>query len=457
MSRASSGNLVVHPLPYAMPALHWFENIRHLPLPVMLTSGNPHHPASRYEILSAGPHHILNTNGPHTSVTDTKSGQVSSTDANPFEVLEEFCPVHPPGLNDEYRFPFTGGAIGYFGYELLNPRKSQDIKQKIKLPDMLVGIYDWALVVDHQAETTNVIFRDCSETFQQEILAYLENKAEQQRSPFVLDSSFTSNVSKAEYLEKFNRIINYIHAGDCYQVNLAQCFSATCRGDSLNAFLRLQKIADAPFAAFLEDREHSIFSFSPERFLQVKDCKVITQPIKGTRPRDADPMKDAANRHDLESSQKDRAENLMIVDLLRNDLGRICSTGSVKVESLFEVQSFTNVHHLVSTISGTLEKPADVFGLFSACFPGGSITGTPKIRAMEIIEELETAPRSVYCGAIAYIDHNGNMDSNIAIRTMVRDGSSIHCWGGGGIVADSKGEEEFQETLDKISILLNNL
>jgi para-aminobenzoate synthetase component I len=423
----------------------------------MLTSGNPHHPASRFEILAAGPNHILTTNGSYTSVRDTRSGQVFSSDGNPFDVLAEFCPIYPRHPNDEHEFPFTGGAIGYFGYELLSPSKSQSDKQKIDLPDMLVGIYDWALVVDHQTETTSVIFRDCAEAFQREILECLQGNVEQLRAAFVLDSPFTSNFSKAEYLEKFDRIINYIHAGDCYQVNLAQCFSAKCNGDSLDAFLRLQKIADAPFAAFLEDGEHSIFSFSPERFLQVKDCKVVTQPIKGTRPRNTDPRIDAANRHDLESSHKDRAENLMIVDLLRNDLGKICSTGSVKVESLFEVQSFTNVHHLVSTISGTLTKPTDVFALFAACFPGGSITGTPKIRAMEIINELETAPRSVYCGSIAYIDHNGNMDSNIAIRTMVRDGSSIHCWGGGGIVADSKGDEEFQETLDKISILLNNL
>ena len=139
------------------------------------------------------------------------------------------------------------------------------------------------------------------------------------------------------------------------------------------------------------------------------------------------------------------------------DLGRVCATGSVQVDSLFEVQSFTNVHHLVSTISGRLDSPRDIFPLLAACFPGGSITGTPKIRAMEIIDELETRPRSVYCGSIAYIDHNGNMDSNIAIRTLVRDGNSIHCWGGGGIVADSQGHDEYQETLDKISILLNNL
>ena len=457
MSKVSSGNLVVHPLPYSLPASHWFEKIRRLPLPIMLTSGNPNHPSSRYEILAADPYSILKTQGIHTSITDTRNGNAFSSQENPFHLLAEYCPVQSHAIADEHALPFSGGAIGYFGYELLDPQRKPKGQGELSLPDMLVGIYDWAVVVDHEKQQTKAVFRDCDKVRRSEILEHLQNNVREKLPAFTLNSPFISNFSKDEYLEKFQRIINYIHAGDCYQVNLAQCFSAQCHGDSLDAFMRLQKIADAPFAAFLEDGEHAIFCFSPERFLQVKDRKVITQPIKGTRPRSADPVIDAANRHDLESSHKDRAENLMIVDLLRNDLGRVCATGSVQVDSLFEVQSFTNVHHLVSTISGRLDSPRDIFPLLAACFPGGSITGTPKIRAMEIIDELETRPRSVYCGSIAYIDHNGNMDSNIAIRTLVRDGNSIHCWGGGGIVADSQGHDEYQETLDKISILLNNL
>ncbi|MES2624581.1 MAG: aminodeoxychorismate synthase component I [Pseudomonadota bacterium] len=456
MSKVSSGNLVVHPLPYVLPASQWFERIRHLALPVMLTSGNPDHPSSRYEILAADPLFVLKTHGVHTSVTDTRSGQTRSSTDNPFDVLATYCPVSRQNIAEGHELPFNGGAIGYFGYDLLNPGKPKK-QPEINLPDMLVGIYDWAVIVDHDTKQTNVVFRNCEDSRQLEILATLQNNTSKKFPAFMLNSPFISNVSKEQYLEKFNRIIDYIHEGDCYQVNLAQCFSAKCEGDGLDAFLRLQKIADAPFAAYLENDDQSVLCFSPERFLQVKAREVTTQPIKGTRPRSADPATDAANQHDLETSQKDRAENLMIVDLLRNDLGRICETGSVKVDRLFEVQSFTNVHHLVSTISGRLESPDNVFDLMAACFPGGSITGTPKIRAMEIINELETTQRSVYCGSIAYIDHNGNMDSNIAIRTLVRDGNSIHCWGGGGIVADSKGNEEFQETLDKISILLNNL
>ncbi|MGA0807375.1 MAG: aminodeoxychorismate synthase component I, partial [Pseudohongiellaceae bacterium] len=274
---------------------------------------------------------------------------------------------------------------------------------------------------------------------------------------FKLLGRFSKDISKHGYGMAFDKIASYINAGDCYQVNLAQCFSAHCKGDSWTAFRRLQGRANAPFAAYLEDGGQAVLSFSPERFLRVERGEVMTQPIKGTRPRSADPAQDRANRIDLETSTKDRAENLMIVDLLRNDLGRVCAFGSVSVENLFETQSFTNVHHLVSTVKGRLERADDVFALLAASFPGGSITGTPKLRAMQIINELENMPRSVYCGAIAWIDFSGDMDSNICIRTLVKDGNSIHCWGGGGIVADSDGPSEYQETLDKISILINNL
>jgi para-aminobenzoate synthetase component 1 len=276
-------------------------------------------------------------------------------------------------------------------------------------------------------------------------------------SSFALGSPFVSNYTPEQYLQRFRRIIDYIHAGDCYQVNLAQCFTAACSGDAWAAFLRLQQRANAPFAAYLQDGEQAVLSFSPERFVRVENLEVMTQPIKGTRPRSADPEQDLANRIDLETSTKDRAENLMIVDLLRNDLGRVCAFGSVSVENLFETQSFTNVHHLVSTVNGRLERAGDVFALLAASLPGGSITGAPKLRAMEIINELENMPRSVYCGAIAWIDVSGNMDSNICIRTLVKDGDRIHCWGGGGIVADSDGPDEYQETLDKISMLIDNL
>src|SRR5690606_2995866 len=324
---------------------------------------------------------------------------------------------------------------------------------------MLVGIYAWAIVRDMHKQQCFLVTRDLAPERRDALLQLLESTpaTAEAAADFRLLGPFSSNFTQEAYLQRFARIIDYIHAGDCYQVNLAQCFSAPCSGDSWAAFLRLQQQANAPFAAFMEDGERAVLSFSPERFLRVTDGEGLTQPIKGTRPRSADPEQDRANRIDLEPSTKDRAENLMIVDLLRNALGHVCSFGSVEVEQLFETQSFTNVHHLVSTIKGRLEKASDVFRLLEAGFPGGSITGTPKLRAMQIINELETMPRSVYCGAIAWIDASGNMDSNICIRTLVRERDRIHCWGGGGIVADSDGAEEYQETLDKIAILINNL
>jgi para-aminobenzoate synthetase component 1 len=456
MSPASGGQLAIHPLESGRPAAAWFEQIRHLPLPVLLASGASSHAAARYDIITAGPRTVLRTEGQRT-VVEPDAAASFTVDEKPFDVLARYCPIDAVGQGSD--LPFTGGAIGYFGYELLHSVNRIDYSDKpaLGLPDMLIGIYDWAIVIDGQTQRTVLVCRDADAKRQQQLLAMLRAAPKTAAAEFKLTAPFESNFSKPEYLKRFQRIIDYIHAGDCYQVNLAQCFTARCVGDSWAAWRHLQAKVNAPFAAYLEDGARAVLSFSPERFLRVHDGEVLTQPIKGTRPRSHEPLHDVANRLDLEGSDKDRAENLMIVDLLRNDLGRVCATGSVSVENLFETQSFTNVHHLVSTIKGRLADPRDVFKLMEACFPGGSITGAPKLRSMEIINELETSRRSVYCGVIAWIDRSGNMDSNIAIRTLVRSGDKMHCWGGGGIVADSQGDEEHQETLDKISVFIRNL
>lgn len=452
---------VAHPLPYLHSAEYWFETIRGLPMPVLLASGSSEHRAARFDIVTADPEIVLRTRANQTQVRPARGAAWQDEAGAPFAVLARHCPLQPR-LSAEHpasHLPFTGGAIGYFGYELQHGLNGIDWSDKrhIALPDMLVGIYQWAIIVDHQQHQSWLVLRDTDDDYARQLHARLDMGPQTSAGTFTLRSPFASNYTLDGYLQRFNRINDYIHAGDCYQVNLAQCFSATCEGDSWTAFRRLQQRANAPFAAYLEDGAQAVLSFSPERFLRVTNLDVMTQPIKGTRPRSADPEQDQANRIDLETSTKDRAENLMIVDLLRNDLGRVCTFGSVSVENLFETQSFTNVHHLVSTVKGRLGQASDVFQLLAASFPGGSITGTPKRRAMEIINELEDMPRSVYCGAIAWIDRSGDMDSNICIRTLVKDGSRIHCWGGGGIVADSDGPSEYQETLDKISILIDNL
>lgn len=459
MIKSSGSAPVMHLLPWSVSAEQWLARVRPLGLPVLLSSGSSAHDAARFDIIVADPDIVLRAGDEGVMVEWPASGQTRLESGSPFEVLARYCPLlADAGYQIDCDLPFSGGAIGYFGYELLHGRNHIDRsdKPRLALPDMLMGIYPWAIVRDRQREQCTLVLRGVTPERSRRLLDLLDSEGPE-AGEFRLRGGFVSNFSREAYLERFTKVIDYIHAGDCYQVNLAQCFSAACEGDSWTAFLRLQERANAPFAAFIEDGEQAVLSFSPERFLKVEELGVLSQPIKGTRPRSEDPATDLANRIDLETSTKDRAENLMIVDLLRNDLGRVCRFGSVGVERLFETQSFTNVHHLVSTITGQLEKAADVFPLLEASFPGGSITGTPKLRAMEIINELETMPRSVYCGAIAWIDVSGNMDSNICIRTMVREADRIHCWAGGGLVADSDGGSEYQETFDKISFLIDNL
>jgi para-aminobenzoate synthetase component 1 len=264
-------------------------------------------------------------------------------------------------------------------------------------------------------------------------------------------------MSRQQYASAFARAQQYIQAGDCYQINLAQRFSSRFQGDPWQAYRQLREVAAAPFSAYMQHDDMALMSLSPERFLKVDGSTVTTSPIKGTIGRGNDAQSDQQLAKQLLLSEKDRAENLMIVDLLRNDLGKSCKPGSIKVEQLFELQSFETVHHLVSTITGELDSGQHALDLLAACFPGGSITGAPKIRAMEIIEQLEPDRRAVYCGSIGYISYDGQMDTNIAIRTFLCEQHSIHCWAGGGIVADSRCEAEYQECLSKIARFMKNL
>jgi para-aminobenzoate synthetase component 1 len=271
---------------------------------------------------------------------------------------------------------------------------------------------------------------------------------------FALVSPWQANMSQREYMQKLHGISDYLRAGDCYQVNLAQRFSAQYTGDEYQAYLRLRKANQAPFSAFIRIEDSVILSISPERFLAVNGDKVQSKPIKGTRPRSNDPACDQANIDALLASEKDQAENLMIVDLLRNDLSKSCQADSVEVPQLFQIESFAAVHHLVSTVTGTLVQNCTPIDLLRGAFPGGSITGAPKIRAMEIIEELEPHRRSIYCGSIGYLGLNRDMDTSICIRTLLCEDNNIYCWAGGGIVLDSVAAEEYQESLDKVCKIL---
>jgi len=279
------------------------------------------------------------------------------------------------------------------------------------------------------------------------------------RRPPPPSTALESNVTRAEYETDVSRIREYIAAGDVYQVNLSQRFHATFTGSALALYRRLRARNPAPFGAYLEFAGAQVASISPERFLRLDATTRAAEarPIKGTRPRGATPADDAALARELLESEKERAENVMIVDLLRNDLGKVCRPGSVEVPTLFALESHPTVHHLVSTVTGQLADGADAFDLLRAAFPGGSVTGAPKIRAMEIIAELERAPRGLYCGAIGYVSATGAMDFNIPIRTIVLQGGSATFHAGAGIVWDSEPAAEYDETLAKARTMIEAL
>jgi para-aminobenzoate synthetase component 1 len=388
---------------------------------------------------------------------------VRNTGEEVFGVLREQLGETATSIPD---IPFAGGALGYWGYDLArrNNRLQETARDAEHLPEMAIGIYDWAFIVDHQECTARLVSRQrYAETPQllPQILERLQKTsplaATATQAAFKVQGTIRSNLSRDAYRGAFNRVSEYLQEGDCYQVNLAQRFGARAQGDAFAAYLELRSLSPAPFSAFLDWPQVQILCASPERFLQVRQGEVETRPIKGTRARSEDPAEDARLANELRQHPKDRAENLMIVDLLRNDLGKSCEPGTVRVPLMFEVETFSNVHHLVSTIVGRLRAGRSALDVLRDCFPGGSITGAPKQRAMEIIEQLEPNRRGVYCGTIGYVGHDGNMDTNIAIRTLVYSAGEIRCWAGGGIVADSDCDAEYQESLDKAVSMLELL
>jgi para-aminobenzoate synthetase component 1 len=274
---------------------------------------------------------------------------------------------------------------------------------------------------------------------------------------FQLESHFSALTSPEKYRSDFQKIQQYLLQGDCYQVNYAQAFHTICKGHSAFAMQRLLAVSNPRYAAWLSLPEGDVMSLSPELFLRVENRQILASPIKGTAPRLADPVADAEQARALQNSEKNRSENLMIVDLLRNDISQHAITGSVTAENCFVIESLPQVHHLVSHITATLCDDASTLDLLRDCFPGGSITGAPKKRAMEIIAELESTPRSIYCGSIGYINSDGNAGFNIAIRTLLRLGNNLYAWAGGGIVADSDCDAEYQECFDKIGALMKAL
>ncbi len=466
------GNMLKHDLTYHHDSALLFERIKNLAWPMLLDSGqmldvstgNPGSQYGRYDILVAEPFITLVTRGKITTIT--QNGELKTSEEDPFVLLKNILKQYPAPKSE---LPFAGGAVGYFGYDLARriEKLSSNAIAAEAIPEMMVGIYDGAIMVDHRAQKTqwvshalnaptHAIWQALQGSYIQTNdhapsgALNLENKPAQ----FEVKTPITANLSQAQYRLAFDKIKAYITAGDCYQVNLAQRFSAEVTGDSWQMYKKLREISPAPFMAYMDlplnEKEHfQVLSNSPERFIQITGNHVETRPIKGTRPRSSNPEKDLANSNALLASEKDRAENLMIVDLLRNDLSKSCE--KVQVNQLFQLQSFANVHHLVSIIVAKLKVGKTAVDVLRSCFPGGSITGAPKLRAMQIIEALEPHRRGIYCGAIGYVGFDGDMDTNIAIRTAIVCKNKLSFYAGGGIVSDSDASKEYTETLDKAS------
>ncbi len=445
-------------LPYRADSVALFEGLVGEPWAMLLDSGPAAGRRGRYDILVADPMQTLVTRGEWTEIRDRAGTRVSTRD--PFELVrvalgELASPAD--GL------PFAGGAVGYFAYDLARriERLAGHAVDDDRLPELAVGIYDWAVVSDHAESRSWLVGagRDpqTRARWRQLVAQFTQPTPVAERQSLRLLGPMNSNLRFEAYAAAFERIQHYIREGDCYQVNFAQRFSAPCSGDPWQAYRQLRKINPAPFAAYLNLPFAQVLSASPERFIRIEGGAVTTQPIKGTRRRSADPAVDRALRDELAASAKDRAENVMIVDLLRNDLSKTCAPHTVRVPKLFEVQSFATVHHLVSTVTGQLAPGRHALDVLRGAFPGGSITGAPKLRAMQIIDELEPHRRGVYCGAIGYIGFDGAMDTSIVIRTLTHHQGQVRLWAGGGIVFDSALEAEYRESLDKAAALFEML
>ncbi len=453
-----TGRAVLEPLalsPSVSQAIVRFAKSKN---PAILESSLATHSYGRYCVLAADPIDSF-----FTANSDTTCA---------IESLAEKCATYPTVDARDKQIPFCGGWIGFLTYEAGLSIEKIDSRKPADLPYPLAQffLYDCAAIFDHTEKqwlalavewpASLGIRRPSVKSRLASVQAMLEQAAEtpapEQKEPTV-PTALIPNMTQSRYFAKVARAKQHIEAGDIYQVNLTQRFSGETELTPADLYLRLRETSPSPYAAFLHWDNIAVISSSPELFLKLRQNHVITRPIKGTRPRGGDAIMDRALRDELARSEKDRAELNMIIDLLRNDLGKVCKYDTVRVSEAGELEEHPTVFHRVATITGQLSPGKNWADLLLAAFPGGSITGAPKIRAMQIVEELESTPRGVYCGSIGVIGLDGSLDLNIAIRTIVQQGNAVHCHAGGAIVADSTAEQEYEECLAKVQGMLRAL
>jgi len=418
-----------------------FNDIKNKPYSFFLDSAAGSNALKKNSFMGSDPFLVFKSKR-DSVLLEWRDGRTEHIKSNPFHILKGLFKRFTvfSGRGQESGSPFSAGGVGYFAYDMKTfIEELPDIaKDDIGIPDCMIGFYDNVLTYDVSA---------CKDP---------QTPGVEKRARFSL-AELRSNFSKAEYMRIVEEAKEYIRKGDIYQVNLSQRFEADLNMEPYELYLRLREASPAPFSSYLNFGDAAVISSSPERFLMKRGNYIETRPIKGTRPRSHDPLMDEFNERDLLESCKDRAEHIMIVDLERNDLGRICEYGSVSPTEFLTLERYSTVFHLVSTVSGRLKNGIGPIDCLVSTFPGGSITGAPKIRSMQIIEELEPVKRSLYTGAIGYISFDGNMDTSIAIRTMIVKDKKIYFQVGGGIVFDSDPEKEYYETLDKAKGIMDAL
>ena len=427
---------------------------------IVLRTGLFNTPEARYSFLVANPFLTFRSYGPRCELTRS-SGAQTTLFGNPWDQLQNLLSRYE--LLDDIDLPFPlGGCFGFFGYDLKNfvePKLPRSTIDDLDLADAFAGFYSSVVVFDHHLQQTTIISTGLNEDgtrsatkAQSELILWRE--IIESAETFVTDhtaelSEARSNMTRAQYESAVERALAYIHQGDIYQVNLAHRLTAPLTTTPWNFYNRLLESSAAPFAAYIDAGDFQLASSSPERFLRLSGAHIQTRPIKGTRPRDPDPTRDAQLTYELQTSAKEMSELVMITDLLRNDLGRVCEFSSVHVPELVRLERYPQVQHLVSTVEGRLRPEITHLRALAQCFPGGSITGAPKIRAMQIIDELETVTRGPYTGALGYLGFNRESQFSILIRTAVLKDGQAHFHAGAGIVADSNPAFEYEETLAK--------
>ena len=445
------------------------ENLRGESGIMLLRTSQFDSPSARYSFVTANPFLTFRSFGSRCEIFGAQPSTLNPQlqFGNPWHLLDALMARYE--LLDEIDSPFPlGGAFGYWGYDLKNftePKLPRRAVNDLELPDCHVGFYDSLVVFDHQLGKVSIISTGLnadgsrSEARAGKRLEFWRQLIGRDGvSPSPTDSEQmgrrhavppNSNLTRADFITAVERAQRYIRAGDIYQVNLSQRLTVQSDFTGWELFEKLSAVSPAPFSAYLDCGDFEIASSSPEQFLRMSGAHIQTRPIKGTRPRDSDPTRDAQLAYELQTSAKELAELVMITDLLRNDLGKVCEYGSVQTPDLARLEKFAQVQHLVSTVEGRLRKGVTHFAALAASFPGGSITGAPKFRAMEIIDELEPISRGPYCGCIGYLGFNRESQLNIAIRTAVCAAGKIHFNVGAGIVADSNPAAEYEETLAK--------